>query len=113
MGTSGSTSTERIRLVIVSAGNALPPPEECANCGASIPRTARACPECGADERTGWRERSVYDDLDLPESAWEDESSASAKRAAPPARVNGVPWYWWLVGALLLAVLIGSVLGMG
>ncbi|MDO8544144.1 MAG: zinc ribbon domain-containing protein [Opitutaceae bacterium] len=32
------------------------PPEECANCGAEIPRGAKACPECGADERTGWRE---------------------------------------------------------
>ena len=25
------------------------PPEECAQCGATIPRHARACPECGAE----------------------------------------------------------------
>ena len=87
------------------------PPEECANCGASIPRNAKACPECGADERSGWREKSVYDDLDLPEEAWQDES-ASTNRPLPTMRVNGVPWYWWVVGALLLAVLIGSVLGL-
>jgi RNA polymerase subunit RPABC4/transcription elongation factor Spt4 len=95
----------------MSAANALPP-EECANCGAAIPRTAKACPECGADEQTGWRERSVYDDLDLPESAWADESTPSTKRAPTPARVNGVPWYWWLVGAILLALMVGSVLGL-
>jgi hypothetical protein len=89
----------------------LPPPEECANCGASIPRHAKACPECGADERSGWREKSVYDDLDLPEEAWQDDS-APAKRLPATKRVNGVPWYWWVVGALVLAVLIGSVLGL-
>ncbi len=30
------------------------PPEECSQCGESIPRDALACPGCGADERTGW-----------------------------------------------------------
>jgi hypothetical protein len=91
--------------------DAPPPPEECANCGASIPRNAKACPECGADERSGWREQSVYDDLDLPEEAWKDETEPK-KRQSPSMRVNGVPWYWWMVGALLLSVLIGSVLGL-
>lgn len=43
------------------------PPEECANCGAPIPPKAHACPSCGADERTGWRDASVYDGLDLPD----------------------------------------------
>ena len=85
----------------------LPPPAECANCGAAIPRNARTCPECGADERTGWRETSLYDDLDLPESAWDDESK-------PPKtpRVNGVPWYWWCVGTVLLALLIAGLIGL-
>ncbi|MBI3724055.1 hypothetical protein HY251_08910 [bacterium] len=30
------------------------PPDECARCGASVPRDAHACPECGVDEQTGW-----------------------------------------------------------
>jgi RNA polymerase subunit RPABC4/transcription elongation factor Spt4 len=85
----------------------LPPPEECANCGATIPRNARSCPECGADERTGWRETSIYDDLDLPESAWEEE--VDSKRAPAP-RVNGVPWYWWFVGAVLLVLLVTGLI---
>jgi len=55
---------------------------ECANCGAPIPRHAKACPECGADERTGWRETSLYDDLDLPDEAFADERHGVA-RAAP------------------------------
>lgn len=52
-------------------------PEACANCGASIPRGAKSCPECGADEATGWREQSIYDGLDLPD----EESDPAAKPA--------------------------------
>jgi hypothetical protein len=88
----------------------VPPPAECANCGAAIPRNAKACPECGADERTGWRETSVYDNVDLPESAWsEDEQSETGRRTL---RVNGVPWYWWCVGAVLVALLTGGLTGL-
>ncbi len=85
------------------------PPTECANCGTAIPRKAKACPECGADERTGWRENedTLYDGLDLPESAYTDDSSS----AAPPrrARRDGPPWYWIAVGLLLAALLILGV----
>ncbi|MEI6862071.1 MAG: zinc-ribbon domain-containing protein, partial [Verrucomicrobiota bacterium] len=49
------------------------PPDVCANCGADIPRSAYACPECGADERTGWRETSPEDGLDLPEGYEEND----------------------------------------
>ena len=52
------------------------PPEECAQCGEPIPRNARACPGCGADERTGWREISTYDGLDLPEETSADPSTS-------------------------------------
>ena len=90
-----------------------PPPEECANCGTAIPRGAKACPECGADERTGWREtmESIYDGLDLPEEAFEDGKTKRAP-SSPARRVNGVPWYWWLVGVLLLLSLVAWALGL-
>ena len=42
-------------------------PEECPVCGEDVPRGALACPECGADERSGWREDAVADGLDLPD----------------------------------------------
>ncbi len=71
------------------------PPSECANCGAEIPPRAHACPECGADERTGWREASIYDGLDLPD----DEPQPPAKRPAGP---GGLRWLWWLTGIILL-----------
>jgi hypothetical protein len=82
----------------------LPPPDECANCGAEIPRRAKACPGCGADERTGWREASVYDGLNLPDAAYADEPER------PPLR-RGLPWYF--VVAAILAILAALVFTLG
>lgn len=42
-------------------------PELCPACGAEVPRGARACPECGSDETTGWSERAQYDNLGIPD----------------------------------------------
>jgi ribosomal protein L32 len=87
-----------------------PPPDECANCGAVIPRHARSCPGCGADERTGWRENDVYDGLELPDQAWDDGNTPPLRQRPPERRVNGVPWYWWCVGIGLLLVFVFWVL---
>lgn len=81
------------------------PPAECAHCGASIPPSAKACPSCGADERTGWRETSIYDGLELPDRAFDDDA---APRAPLPRRhINGIAWYWWCfaVGFIFAAIL--------
>src|SRR3954468_12638810 len=78
------------------------PPEECANCGAAIPRDAHSCPECGADERTGWRETSVYDNVDLPEEVFDDGA-----RPRLVHRVNNIAWYWWCIAVAVL-LLIGA-----
>ena len=87
-------------------------PTECPVCGAEVPRNARACPECGADERTGWNDEATrYDGLDLPDHAF-DEDSTSATQGSPslPQRVNGIALHWWLVAVLLLsAVIFGFV----
>ena len=32
----------------------------CPVCQATVPAGARACPECGADEHTGWNEQAAY-----------------------------------------------------
>ena len=78
------------------------PPVECPVCGEVVPRTARACPGCGADERSGWNEEATrYDGLDLPDEA-----------ADEPMRRAGVPlWFWPGVGVLtLLAVITAFIL---
>lgn len=79
------------------------PPAECANCGTDIPRNARACPECGADERTGWRETSIYDGLNLPD----EEPSNAPDNARRPVSI-----FWILVGVGLLILLVLGALGL-
>lgn len=78
------------------------PPPECANCGAEIPPNATACPECGADERTGWREVAATDGLDLPDDAFEDAPSPGD----PAHRRRHLPWYWLAAGLLLVVWLV-------
>ncbi len=76
------------------------PPETCPVCGEDVPRGARACPGCGADERSGWNEEAArYDGLDLPDSAFADEST---ERAARKTHGRGL----WLVVAVGLLVLL-------
>ena len=39
---------------------------------------ATACPECGSDEQTGWSENTLYDGLDLPEQAFDQDRLESS-----------------------------------
>jgi len=79
--------------------NDFTPPTECPVCGEAVPRNARACPGCGADERSGWDEDATrYDGLNLPDSAFDDEPKA-APRSAPS-------WLWPVVGFVTLAAVI-------
>jgi hypothetical protein len=85
------------------------PPPECPVCGAAVPRGSRACPECGADERTGWDEEATrYDGIDLPPSAFSDDDAAPA-RPSPPRFAR----LWWGVAALLAGTLVYLALFAG
>ena len=80
------------------------PPAHCAVCGSDIPGQASACPECGADERTGWREPDPADGLDLPDE--EFDHAAFVAKESPGVPRRGPPLFWWVV-ALLMLVLVG------
>ncbi|MBW7895924.1 MAG: zinc ribbon domain-containing protein [Opitutaceae bacterium] len=85
---------------------AFTPPIECPVCGESVPRGARACPGCGADERSGWDEDTTrYDGLDLPDSAFDDEPT---HRPAPRTSRDTL----WLVVTffVLLAIITAFVI---
>jgi hypothetical protein len=84
-------------------------PSECAQCGGDMPRRAKACPHCGADERTGWRESSVYDGMEFPDDE-RDERIAEADAEAAGKERGGLPWYWTAVAlvCLILAVLYAT-----
>jgi hypothetical protein len=80
------------------------PPETCPHCGAVVPRDAAACPECGADEQTGWSERASSQRLDLPDDEFNYEEFVRHEFATPSEpriRAPGVSWLWWGVAVLL------------
>ena len=82
------------------------PPEMCPNCGAMVPPKARACPECGADEETGWSDRATAQRLDLPDDEFDyDEFVREEFGQQEPERLRprGASWFWWLIAVLLLA----------
>ena len=81
-------------------------PDHCAVCGEAIPPRARACPGCGADERTGWREQSIYDGLDLPGE--ETESSARTRSRSS----TGLRWSTWVILVALAVILVLGALGL-
>src|SRR5262249_426461 len=83
------------------------PPEICPECGTEVPRNARACPACGADEKTGWSERAHAQRLGLPDDGCDydefvKEDFGPPARGADRIKPRGVRWIWWVVGLLLL-----------
>jgi hypothetical protein len=78
-------------------------PEICPNCGAQVPRNARACPECGSDEKTGWSDSAYAKNLNLPGEEFDYEDFVKEEFGGAP-KPRGIHWIWWLT-ALLLAVL--------
>lgn len=79
-------------------------PEVCPVCGEDVPRGALACPECGADHNSGWREDAASSDgHDLPEEF--DYEEFTRKEFGPSsAKPAGISTIWW-VTAIVLVVL--------
>ena len=78
-------------------------PDVCPVCDEDVPRGALACPGCGADHNSGWREdAAIYDGLDLPE---EEE--------AKPAATGGVGQILWAIAAIALLLALGLTLFLG
>ena len=48
-------------------------PFECPVCGEDVPANAKACPECGACEKSGWSEDLASSGLDLPDEDFDYE----------------------------------------
>ncbi len=82
------------------------PPEVCPVCQEEVPRHAKACPECGADERSGWNEDALlYDGLDLPDHAWGEEEDTSIRSP------DHVPLIWKIMGILALIGMLWWFIG--
>lgn len=79
----------------------------CPNCGAELPPRAKACPECGSDEQTGWSEEAVPRRLGIPDDSFDheefcrEEFGDGGKQAGRPIHP-----LWWLTAAGLVVWLL-------
>jgi hypothetical protein len=86
------------------------PPDICPNCGAEVPRNAKACPECGADENTGWSETAYAGKLGLPDEEFDYDEFVKEEFGPGPAKPRGITWFWWLAALLLVGLFLYSFL---
>jgi hypothetical protein len=77
-------------------------PECCPHCGAEVSPNAKACPECGSCERTGWSDRAVADRLDLPDQEFDYDDFVRSEFGTERQRSHGLKWYYWLAAVLIL-----------
>ena len=83
------------------------PPDVCPVCGEDVPRNALACPECGADHNSGWREDSeTYDGVDLPEEEFNYEEFTRREFGGGSAKPAGISTLWWVTAIVLLALTV-------
>ena len=80
-------------------------PKVCPVCGEDVPRIALACPECGADHTSGWREDAeAYDAADLPDEDFNYEEFV--KQEFGSSRGPAIKRVWWITAILLIAAFI-------
>jgi len=83
-------------------------PEYCPNCGAAVPPNARACPECGSDESTGWSESADQDRLGLPSDEFDYDEFVRNEFGAPKKsiRPRGISLFWWITAVVVVLALL-------
>ena len=77
-------------------------PEICPFCSADVPQRALACPNCGADHKSGWRDDAeTYDGVDLGNDDFNYTEFVANEFGAgmKPARVRTI---WWITAIALL-----------
>jgi len=80
-------------------------PDVCPNCGADVPRDAKACPECGSDENTGWSEEAYAGKLNLPDDKF-DYDEFVKQEFGGEQKPRGVSWLWWIVAVVLILLFV-------
>src|SRR5213592_3914748 len=81
-------------------------PEVCPVCGEEVRRRALACPQCGADHNSGWREDAdTYDGVDLPDDDFNYDDFVT-REFGSRAKPAGLKTIWWIVA---IALIVGFV----
>ena len=82
------------------------PPEMCPVCGEGVPRNALACPECGADYESGWREDAeTYDAVDLPDEDFNYDEFVRQEFGSS-LKLGAIKTMWWITAVVVIIALI-------
>ena len=73
-------------------------------CGEDVPANAKACPECGACEKSGWSEDLASSEFDLPDEEFDYEKFV-AEEFDGGAKKSPTQWMWWTAGVILILIL--------
>ncbi len=77
----------------------------CPVCGEDVPAKAKACPHCGACEKTGWNEDATSaDGLDLPGDDFNYEEFTANEFGTP--RKMKKKELFWRISAVVVIVLV-------
>lgn len=79
--------------------------DTCPNCGADLPPRAKACPECGSDENTGWSDEAYASNLGLPEEDF-DYNKFVEKEFGNKRNSTGLNKIWIIAAILLLLIFL-------
>ena len=82
------------------------PPDFCPICGADVPPNAKACPECGADEETGWSEKARYDAMGIPTDDEDFDYNEFVRRELEGEKPRRKRQALWTTVAILLLALV-------
>ncbi len=85
-------------------------PDACPNCGAAVPHNARACPECGSCEKTGWSAGAQTGGLGLPDEDFDYSDYVRREFGGKKSVPRGIPRFWWVIAILVLALIIAAIL---
>jgi hypothetical protein len=75
-----------------------------------VPPNARACPECGSCEATGWSEKAASDALGLPDEEFDYNQFVQEEFGSNAPRRGRSGWFWWAVVAIVLVLVLLGVL---
>lgn len=80
----------------------------CQNCHAEVSIKARSCPECGADDETGWKEGAMHSGIGLREDDdfdYEDFIKRDMGNKGPKKQEKAL---WIVVAAVLLLIVLAA-----
>lgn len=84
------------------------PPFSCPVCGKNVPAKAKACPHCGACDKTGWNEEATATDgLDLPDEDF-DYEKFKEEEFGEPRKAPGQRLIWKITAVILLIIVIAT-----